>query len=442
MQHALSIAFCCFLAYLLVNRRLPRIAWLPVLAGVVVLAAGWFMAYNATSAWDPRRQFTIPISPHFPRLPGAVERLTAQLAMRKLDALFGCFLLCYDLAAERTWRREWVFVTAFTGAALSLFGVAQQAGLETFVPTRMFQMEGVYFATYNYHGNAGALINMAQACSCGICFYVFAARKSLWKKASSLALLVVILLGQFTNSSRGAQILSSIMLIVAALVSITAVGPNRQSWFSRRRVLLPAICGLLAVLLVPAFVLSHGNAQKWRELPEHIARNSSRWQVWRVSMPLLRNAGVLGSGPGAYKLLLPHSPALNHAFYSRWVIQNYTPGKTVSMWSNAHNDAVQSTIEHGELGLLCGFVFLAGGLSMGAWRCSVFMKSRNYQDGGLLLACITGVTATLIHGTFDFPLQILSIQVPFAVMLAICWSSTRWKVSRLAVPHTGEVLGS
>jgi O-Antigen ligase len=434
VERLLAAAFCLFLSYLLINRRWPRLAWVPTVAGFVVLGAGWFMAYNAKSVWDPYLHASLNVGKHIPLLPGAAERLTAHLAMRKFDALFGCFLLCYDMAAERRWRREWVIVTALTGAALCVFGVVQQAGFETFVPTRMFQMEGVYFATYNYHGNAGAFINLAEACSCGICFYVLAARKPLWKRACPLLLLVLILLGQFVNSSRGAQIISVLMLLTAALISVAAAGTNRKSWFSRRRVLLPAICGLLAVLLMPAFVLSHGNAEKWKELPQHIARSSSRWQVWRVTAPMVKSAGFMGHGPGAYKLLLPRSKDLNHDFYSRWVIQTYEPGKAISMWSNAHNDLLQSTVEHGYVGLVCGLLLMGGGLAFGTWRCARLMQSRNYQDGGLLMGCLLGISATIIHGTFDFPLQILSIQLPFAVLLAICWSSTRWRVSGLAAP--------
>ena len=172
--------------------------------------------------------------------------------------------------------------------------------------------------------------------------------------------------------------------------------------------------------------------EKWHELPKHIAHNSSRWQVWKVTMAMVRTAGPLGYGPGSFKLLLPQSKNLTHAFYSRWVIQTHTPGGNISMWSMAHNDLLQGLVEHGWVGLLCSMSMLGCGLVIGVWRYTVICKVRAYQDAGLLLGCIAGVCATVVHSMFDFPLQVLSIQLPFAVMLAICWSSTRWKTHSIA----------
>ena len=120
-------------------------------------------------------------------------------------------------------------------------------------------------------------------------------------------------------------------------------------------------------------------------------------------------------------MLLPRSPLLNNAFYSRWIIQGHTPGTAISMWSQAHEDYLQTLVEFGWTGGLAAGTLLFGGIVR---LCRTVRQDRSRPPRPATLVYV-GVTAALLavalHSTFDFPLQVVSLQLYVAVYLGIAW---------------------
>lgn len=207
-----------------------------VACGILAFAIGWFMAWNARSTFMIHYLSLVHtyIRPHRQSLPGALEMLTARQTMGRLDSLFAGLLVVTDLARATEWRNRWVTVIACTGAAIASFGVAQQAGVVTFVATRMSQMEGEYFATYNYHGNAGAYMNLALPLSFALCLYAIRAPEPRVHLYSSAALFALTLIGILANSSRGAQAVSALILVgVGCAAALRFVSPTSRLYRNR-----------------------------------------------------------------------------------------------------------------------------------------------------------------------------------------------------------------
>jgi O-antigen ligase len=123
-------------------------------------------------------------------------------------------------------------------------------------------------------------------------------------------------------------------------------------------------------------------------------------------------------------MLLPRSPLLTNAFYSRWIIHRPVPGAAVSMWSQAHEDYLQTLVEFGWLGGLAAGTVLFGGIAR-AW--GAVRRDRNLPPAPQTLVYVGVLTALLavaLHSTVDFPLQVGSLQLYVAVYLGIAWATT------------------
>lgn len=420
MELALFAAWVCWSVDCLLARRFPAVPVVVLVCGVLALGLGWFMTWNghvlSTAVSGLFRQ-------HRPALPGAVEVLTARLTMLRLDALYGGLLVACDLADLAVWRKRWAAAIALTGAAIATFGILQQAGLVTFVPSRMNPLEGEYFSTFNYHANAGAYMNLAMPLAYSLCVYAFVLRKAAIVRWGSLTIVLAILAGIMANTSRGAQAVSAALVVGLTVLTVMQFTSRDRRLYRRRHILWPAVVVLTLGLLSFGVLRSARNAQKWRELPSELVKNSSRWQVWRVALPMAKSGGALGHGPGSFKMLLPVSPLLTNALYSRWIIQRYIPGRPISMWSMAHDDYLQTWVEFGWIGVLLSGTIVVPGVLRGLARSRRSMRTG--PDGIIPFGAAAAMIGVLVHATFDFPLQVASIQLTAVVLLGICWAGSR-----------------
>ena len=132
---------------------------------------------------------------------------------------------------------------------------------------------------------------------------------------------------------------------------------------------------------------------------------------------MLPDAGVMGFGPGTFRVVFPDYQRL-HDFGGRTVPEFWT----THFWPHAHQDYLQTLIEWGWLGALFWAVLVFGGVLRGARN--LFQRRGDFTLRWLTLCSLLGLIGTLLHALLDFPLQIASIQLYFAVLLGFCWSGT------------------
>ena len=157
---------------LVVGRRWPRVNWLTGLLSFAILAYGWFVTWNAKLVYDPRAYYFHPGSPPAPSLPGTLDWKTSFDQMVLITGLFFAFWVTNHLSARERWRRRFWLVISLTGFSIVVLGLLQRA---TGAPSIFWRSDldcGLtFFATYRYHANAGALINIilpfvAAQCIC------------------------------------------------------------------------------------------------------------------------------------------------------------------------------------------------------------------------------------------------------------------------------------
>ena len=94
------------------------------------------------------------------------------------------------------------------------------------------------------------------------------------------------------------------------------------------------------------------------------------------------------------------------------------------MWSQLHQDYLQTLIEWGLVGAIL--------LAVPAWAAfspSSFRPPANLipADQATFYCAGLAVVITLLHAGVDFPLQVASLQLYVIAYLAFLWSAPRWR---------------
>jgi len=419
LEGLLALATLFWAADALLHRTRPRVPLLLCVCCGWLLLQGWGMAWNAHSAYTVLGTILPVLSP-LPGAPGAIERTLAIHAMLSLTAILATLIVVTDLAQDPVWRTRLLWAMAWTGTIFSGFGLVQNAGLVHFVADRMNPYEGSYFSTYNYHANAGAFLNLVLPAIGALLFVALAEKHPRRQRLLLGGLFGCCLIAALVNTSRGAQAITVVMLIGLGIwVGLRlARGEGRRA--RKARLALAGVC--FACLVGGGLLVPHLGrvVQKWEQLPQVLTGDSGRMQVWPIAASMARQSGPFGQGPGAFKLLLPRSPLLTNAFYSRWIIQMPVPGGPTSMWSQAHEDYLQTLIEFGWLGSLAAGMILFGGIAC-VWRA--VLRDRVRPSNLVYVGVLSALLAVALHATFDFPLQLVSLQLYVATYLGIAWAT-------------------
>jgi O-antigen ligase len=315
--------------------------------------------------------------------------------------MLGAMLFVADFARRRIWRERLLFTVAIVGASVAALGIVQRSSGALSIFWNGIDRE-TFFATFRYHSNAGAFINLTLPV---IAFQLYRAcmkRSSAmirwgWEIAYLLTFAAVI-----ASGSRVAAALAC-----AATVVVFGVFGQCRVW-GRRKAVSSAV--LFAVVVgVATFSAGSRIANRWRELPGQFSSENPRLLVYGVCADMAHDVGWFGFGPGTFAAAFP--------YYSSPLGE-----RASGIWLHAHNDYLQAVIEWGWegaalFGLLFGFLLV----------CQWPRLRRNAQGahdpaGDRLIALAIGTV--FLHALVDFPLQIASIQIYIAALLGAMTART------------------
>jgi O-antigen ligase len=360
------------LACMMGGRR-PRVLRVCGWSAGLLLIQGWWMVFNAR---------------------GADEAATERAMMQQISAVLAAFVVGCDLAARKTWRWRLLVTIGVTGVSIAAYGLLEKAGLVPALAHRNYQ-ESV-FATYDYHGNAGAYLNLAIPA-------VFAL--AMTRKREGVAGLLVCMAGAMANVSRAAAAIS-LGLIAGLGLWIKA---------QRRRLIISLI-----VAAVLATIAGGGAAwRRWGQLASMVNRNNPRLLMLRLAVPMAREAGFFGYGPGSFKLIYPTSPHLPPELYERWQVLPYQVGQEPSIYSYVHNDYLQYVIEWGWVGGLLWAMLVGGAVKAGIQA----YRNADGREQLILVTSLAALSGVFAHALVDWPLQVASLQLYAAIYLALLASS-------------------
>ncbi len=384
-------------AWVGIRRRVPAVPGGAAVCVGLLLCLGWASAANPRSRYDAADRRLLPtVGGAVPGLPATVDFGVSVEAMVRLTVLAGLFVACCDAVAvdPRSARRLLVGV-AVGGAGVAVLGLGVRLGWVPPLAPPEAAGEGYAFGPFAYHANAGAALNLGLAAALG------------WAAVAPGpgAVAAVLCLGGATvNVSRAAQVLTvaTVGLMGIAWWRHRRPGPLKPTW--------PLVVGVIAVIAVAG--VGGGRAwHRWGTVGTQLRADSARPTLWRICLGLARSAGPFGTGPGTFKVLLPMAPGLA-PLYDRYIVTWYVPGEPVSMWSNAHQDPLQTAIEWGWVGGVPWAVLLVGGL----------IRRRPAADPWPATTARVALGVVCLHALLDFPLQVFCIQIQAAALLGILWS--------------------
>ena len=397
---------------------LLRQAWpsvppaLSVTAGAL-MAQAWFMALNAKNDYDTLASEFIPRTARIDWAPGSMHRELSLQSATHLSLMLAAILLTGDLARKVIWRKRLLWTMCATGVSVVLLGLTQKLTHATAVFWGPEHMGETFFATWRYHANAGAFMNLVWPLLAGGTALAFLRDEARWKKILPTAGLVICLVGLAVNTSRASGAL-------ALLLGGLWIGWMLREYFRGKfSVINPATAAVTGVILVAlivsvsALVGVDTTLKRWGQLDQQLTENNARLVAAKVCLEMIPEAGWWGFGPGTFQTTFPYfTQRVADQLGGRWVF--------------AHQDYLQTLTEWGYLGSAGWAVLVLGAIG------SSLLRARRYRDElseaarvghfGMLVALL----GVLLHALVDFPLQIASIQLYVAVLLGLLWSGEHW----------------
>jgi hypothetical protein len=399
------LAFC--------QRHRPALPpWLVVVPSFLLLLQGWFMTWNASRRFLDYAEVFVDVAQPLPGWPGVVDAGLALPWMLRTTGLVAALWIACDLARHRVWSRRLWLTLAATGTSLMALGLAQRFSGATSIFWDTYYYTGQwFFATFRYHANAGAYINLVLPFIATLALRAFhreGAEKArvFW----TLAALTTAACG-FINYSRAAHVVTILLLTALTLWLIALrleTSTSRRLW----RVAAFGLLGLTTVGILASSFDTRWSRTRWENTQLETLLTDGRPQVyqimWHSSLPA---AGPWGFGPGTFE------PVFN--------LHRETVGSPLrGRWDFAHSDALQSWQDWGWVGAGAWFLLLFGGFL----RALAGARRQGRRPTGQELlagACALALGGIMLHACVDFPLQILSLQLYTMVIAGLAWGLPR-----------------
>jgi len=395
-----------FLISLILRRRWPRVNWLTALLSLVILGYGWWMTWNAKLVYDTALFYFHYGSPQAPSLPGTVDQQTSATQMLLVTGLFCAFWVVADLSARERWRSRFWLVLSLTGVSIVILGLAQRL---TNAPG-IFWLTDLecgpsFFATYRYHANAGAFINIIFPLVAARCVAAFRRKSGELARPFWFLAMIAVLVSAFVNVSRAASVITLCVFILFSAHQLYEVCRTRQRQ-SKGLIVILAILAVVAVGVLVWVVGFGASYQRWIDPRFNLATDERFAAYDAIEHQLIPATGWWGLGPATFHLVFP--------FFTSGYGQ-----RLIGYWEYAHEDYLQTLVEWGSCGAGLWFLFFGNNVLRGCW--AVLRRQRTWDGGtrAFAVACLLSVASVLAHAAVDFPMQIASLQLYTCVVLAL-----------------------
>ena len=412
----LGVTLVLWVASLLVEWRWPSVPrGLAAIAAFIVIQ-GWWMVINAHAVYDSTFGIFVPLDSLVPNAAGSKDYILSLAWMLRATALLGVVLIAAEMAQRPVWLLRLWYAVAIAGGAIAALGLAQKAtgARMIFWQPPVWPPIDSFFASYFYHANAGAFINLTLPAVGGLAIWALAQPGRPLAKPLWITTLLIVVVAVISNTSKMAQAVG--LLTVIVFVGWTIKPALRLAARSEKRPLLVgAFIVIVAVLAIGQAAHLDKPLARWQNLSKQLPIDE-RWAADRAAFGALGEAGPFGFGPGVFRAIFPH-------------YQVTAPSHPQGTWRFLHDDHLQTILEWGWLGGLVIAALFFGGIGI-AIRNYLRREDWSNRQRILLPCVILALIGVAIHALVDFPLQIFSIQIIVATYVGLCWGSCAWKRRR------------
>jgi hypothetical protein len=417
-----------WIAELATGRRRPQCPRLLIWLIAALICVGSWMALNAKSIYDSEFSFFVPLWNFAPSLAGSCDYAISGAWIVRGALLLGTILFVSDLSQSSRWLLRLWYMIGSIGGSIALLGLLQKATGAQMIfwqppPPPEFGVT-TFFATYFYHGNAGAFLNLVWPLSAGLVIRAFTSRSQPGLRALWVIVFILTIAAVLANTSRMAQLVALLLLVAIAL----HFGPallRKLSGAQKSVALVGTLAIVLALIALAQATHLEQPFNRWQSVGERLPTDA-RWQASRVAVAALPGTGFFGSGPGTFRVVFPG--------------YNIRSGHPVpGTWRFLHQDYLQTILEWGWLGSILWALLFFGGVAVGLRSYSRYAR-RDWMPRRRVLQplVIVALAGVALHALVDFPFQIESIQLYVATYLGLSWGSSFWYQQSGSRRHSSE----
>ena len=393
------------------------IPWLLAATCFLLLGIGWWMVVNASAIYDSAFLTFVPLGRVASGLPGSVDRAISMAWMVRATLLLGVTCFVADLTRRPKWLLQLWWAIALTGGSIALLGLIQKASDAPMIFWELTSGPPVttFFATYYYHANAGAYLNLVFPLTVGLAARLMVTPQPPWVRAIALTMAIAVTVAILANTSRAAQGIGVGLMI---LVGFLSAKPLKQVVRRAERITIALGVCLTGLAIWAVAQASHLDRplERWSHISESLS-NDARWLASQAALHGLPQAGWFGFGPGTFRVVFPY-------------LTGPLGTRIGGFWRFLHEDYLQTILEWGWIGsALWAFLFF-GGMVLALRRMRKSGREWLPRQRTLLSLVLLALTGVALHALVDFPLQIASIQLYVATYLGVCWGATSsWRRS-------------
>ncbi len=392
-------------------------------------------AYVGISLLNPRSTFDVASRSfvenpsRVPFLPGTVDLATSWTFAAEMLGYLIVIPMAADLCRAARWRRRFLESVALAGFGVSMAGLILKTGvwprLQDYLERRSWA-QGEIFGPFDYHGNAGAFLNLALPAAAWQAATVLSpVRRVGWRCAVG-----VMYVALFANNSRAALVIGVCLSPLCWRIMRRGATDVPQSAppTARRRWTWLGVCVPVALLGSGILLINHG-LKPWprlRRLPSELRQPEyPRYMQSRAAWEMAQERPFFGAGVGSYKVLVQTSSIHGYFFAPA-----FRPGDPFTVLGHTHEDYLQTLVEWGWIGFGAWTLLVAGAFGR-LWR---WLRETRFETR-TGLAAGTALASVYLHALGDCPLQIPVLQLYAAVFLGLAWGSPTVNRPPVSVAH-------
>src|SRR6266705_5830710 len=215
----LLAAFILWMLELLISRRRPRFPRFLLFLTGALLGIGAWMAVNAKSIYDSDFYVFVPLRNFAPHLAGSVDYAISAAWMLRGALLLFVILFVADLSQSNRWLLRLWYTIGLVAGSIAFLGLLQKATGARMIFWQTAPVWGAttFFATYYYHANAGAFLNLVWPLTAGLAIRTFTTRGHPVLRAMWISVFVLTIAAVLANTSRMSQLIALLLLIAICL---------------------------------------------------------------------------------------------------------------------------------------------------------------------------------------------------------------------------------